>query len=279
MRKFLLATTAAAVVLTLTGRVFAENEPPTATVAPPRAATTEGLVFSKDASEAKPIDSTQPLETKPSADPKPLDTTPAAQANAPAAAELGPVAQQLRDIVEGKLSQYVPREQDRVGVALDGLTQGTHRVGIGGVDGRGDRLDPIEGREGGDPAGAGDVLLPRDDRQGERHGRQQQADRQDDEELVAQRAQRDLLDDRQLPVRSTTPGLLLADCLELARDVRELDMRASPYDLRDWGYEPVRIETPEGKAAYVAAQRGFSERGQALRARLVQVTSRALQVR
>ncbi len=116
MRKFLLATTAAAVVLTLTGRVFAENEPPTATVAPPRAATTEGLVFSKDASEAKPIDSTQPLETKPSADPKPLDTTPAAQANAPAAAELGPVAQQLRDIVEGKLSQYVPREQDRVGV-------------------------------------------------------------------------------------------------------------------------------------------------------------------
>ena len=72
---------------------------------------------------------------------------------------------------------------------------------------------------------------------------------------------------------------LLVDCLELARDVRELDMRASPYDLLDWGYEPVRIETPEGKAAYVAAQRGFSERGQALRARLVQVTSRALQVR
>lgn len=75
------------------------------------------------------------------------------------------------------------------------------------------------------------------------------------------------------------PGELLVDCLELARDVRELDMRASPYDLLDWGYEPVRIETPEGKAAYVAAQRGFSERGQALRARLVQVTSRALQVR
>ena len=75
------------------------------------------------------------------------------------------------------------------------------------------------------------------------------------------------------------PGELLVDCLELARDVRELDMRASPYDLRDWGYEPVRIETPEGKAAYVAAQRGFSERGQALRARLVQVTSRALHVR
>ena len=27
--------------------------------------------------------------------------------------------------------------------------------------------------------------------------------------------------------------------------VRELDMRASPYDLRELGYEPVPIETPE----------------------------------
>jgi hypothetical protein len=65
------------------------------------------------------------------------------------------------------------------------------------------------------------------------------------------------------------PGELLADCLDLAADVRELDMRASPYDLRDRGYEPVAIETPEGKAAYVAAQRGFTERGAALRSRLV----------
>ncbi|RBY92861.1 3-methyladenine DNA glycosylase [Blastococcus sp. TF02A-30] len=67
------------------------------------------------------------------------------------------------------------------------------------------------------------------------------------------------------------PGELLADCLDLAADVRELDMRASPYDLRDRGYEPVAIETPEGKAAYVAAQRGFTERGAALRSRLVAV--------
>ena len=40
-------------------------------------------------------------------------------------------------------------------------------------------------------------------------------------------------------------------------------MRASPYDLRDHGYEPVAIETPEGKATYVAAQREFAERGAA----------------
>ena len=54
---------------------------------------------------------------------------------------------------------------------------------------------------------------------------------------------------------------LVADCFELARDIRVLDMRASPYDLSDLGYEPVRIETPAGKEEYVAAQRAFAERG------------------
>jgi hypothetical protein len=62
---------------------------------------------------------------------------------------------------------------------------------------------------------------------------------------------------------------LVMDCFELARDIRALDMRAAPYDLRELGYEPVRIETPEGKAEYAAAQRSFSVRGQGLRTRLV----------
>jgi hypothetical protein len=69
---------------------------------------------------------------------------------------------------------------------------------------------------------------------------------------------------------------LVADCFELARDIRELDMRAAPYDLADLGFEPVRIETPEGKAAYVEAQRGFAERGAPLRARLVEACARLL---
>jgi hypothetical protein len=67
------------------------------------------------------------------------------------------------------------------------------------------------------------------------------------------------------------PSELLADCFELAVEIRELDMRASPYDLRAHGYEPVAIETPEGKARYVSAQRGFTERGGGLRARLIEV--------
>ncbi|WP_028472137.1 hypothetical protein [Nocardioides alkalitolerans] len=71
---------------------------------------------------------------------------------------------------------------------------------------------------------------------------------------------------------------LVADCFELARDIRLVDMRAAPYDLRDLGVEPLRVETPEGKAAYVAAQRGFTERGAPLRERLVAECERLLVV-
>ncbi|GGO70326.1 3-methyladenine DNA glycosylase [Nocardioides deserti] len=71
---------------------------------------------------------------------------------------------------------------------------------------------------------------------------------------------------------------LVADCFELARDIRELDMRAAPYDLSDLGFEPVRVETPEGKQEYVAAQRAFAERGAPLRRRLVEECERLLAV-
>lgn len=65
------------------------------------------------------------------------------------------------------------------------------------------------------------------------------------------------------------PSGLVMDCFDLARDIRELDMRASPYDLTELGYTPVPIETPQGKSEYAAAQRGFAARGQALRDRLL----------
>ncbi|RZU03448.1 hypothetical protein EV645_7477 [Kribbella rubisoli] len=66
-----------------------------------------------------------------------------------------------------------------------------------------------------------------------------------------------------------TPSSLLLDCFELARDIRTLDMQASPYDLAPLGYAPVRIETPEGKAEYTAAQRNFADRARPLRRQLV----------
>jgi hypothetical protein len=72
------------------------------------------------------------------------------------------------------------------------------------------------------------------------------------------------------------PSELVADCFALAWEIRELDMRASPYDLADLGYEPVRIESAEGKVAYVAEQRAFAERAAPLRQRLVDECDRLL---
>ncbi len=72
------------------------------------------------------------------------------------------------------------------------------------------------------------------------------------------------------------PSELVADCFELAWDIRELDMRASPYDFADLGLIPVRIETPDGKQEYVAAQRAFAERGAPLRQRLIGQCERLL---
>jgi hypothetical protein len=64
---------------------------------------------------------------------------------------------------------------------------------------------------------------------------------------------------------------LVADCFELARDIRELDMRASPYDLRALGFSPVPIESPSGRAEYERQQRLFASRSEPLRDRIISV--------
>jgi hypothetical protein len=69
------------------------------------------------------------------------------------------------------------------------------------------------------------------------------------------------------------PSELVVDAFELAAEIRELDMRASPYDLADIGFDPIRIETTEGKRVYVEAQRGFAERGAVVRERLIAACS------
>lgn len=74
------------------------------------------------------------------------------------------------------------------------------------------------------------------------------------------------------------PSELVADCFELARDIRVLDMRASPYDLSALGYPAVRVETPEGKQEYAAAQRSFADRGAPLRQQLIDACERLLAV-
>jgi hypothetical protein len=73
-----------------------------------------------------------------------------------------------------------------------------------------------------------------------------------------------------------TPSSLLLDCFELARDIRTLDMRASPYDFTTLGYDPIQIETPAGKAQYAAAQRAFADRARPLRQQLVELCDQLL---
>lgn len=61
----------------------------------------------------------------------------------------------------------------------------------------------------------------------------------------------------------------MADCFELAHDIRMLDMCASPYDLRALGYPPVEIETASGRAEYARRQAEFAQRAAPLRTRLI----------
>ncbi|MEX3611038.1 3-methyladenine DNA glycosylase [Rothia sp. LK2588] len=65
------------------------------------------------------------------------------------------------------------------------------------------------------------------------------------------------------------PSELVMDAFELAWEVRQLDMKAAPYDLRNWGFEPVKVENPEGKAEFVRQQRAFAERSVEVRRRLL----------
>ena len=71
-----------------------------------------------------------------------------------------------------------------------------------------------------------------------------------------------------------TPSELIADCFALARDIREVDMRASPYDLQKLGFPPIPFETAAGRTEYEQHQRAFTARSEPLRARLVALCAR-----
>jgi hypothetical protein len=63
---------------------------------------------------------------------------------------------------------------------------------------------------------------------------------------------------------------LLLDCFELAIQLRDLDMRASPYDLSAWDKEAIRIETSDGRRVYETEQRRLSALAAPLRTRLIE---------
>lgn len=61
---------------------------------------------------------------------------------------------------------------------------------------------------------------------------------------------------------------LLVDTFELALDARQIDMKASPYDLVEYGFEPIRIETEAGRIEYEREQRRIATKAISLRQRL-----------
>ena len=71
------------------------------------------------------------------------------------------------------------------------------------------------------------------------------------------------------------PGELLLDAFEVARQARQLDMEASPYDCRGLGFSVVAIETADGKAEYVRRQREIAQVGRELRTQLIAVVDTA----
>jgi hypothetical protein len=65
------------------------------------------------------------------------------------------------------------------------------------------------------------------------------------------------------------PSDLMVEAFFLALELREVDMRASPYDLTAFGYPPIRIETAAGRQEYQCRQQELSATAQALRTRLL----------
>jgi hypothetical protein len=71
-------------------------------------------------------------------------------------------------------------------------------------------------------------------------------------------------------------GELLLEAFLLAMELRKLDMRASPYDLTEYGYEPVAIETVDGRRHYETEQRALAARAAVLRQSLIDALERVV---
>jgi hypothetical protein len=67
---------------------------------------------------------------------------------------------------------------------------------------------------------------------------------------------------------------LVGECFLLALEGRDLDMRASPYDLSILGCEPVKIETAEGRVQYEREQRELAAKAAGLRQKLLDCCER-----
>jgi hypothetical protein len=72
------------------------------------------------------------------------------------------------------------------------------------------------------------------------------------------------------------PSDVVEDAFGLARAAREVDMRASPYDLGGYGFLAIKIETRAGREEYVELQCELTARARPVRERVLDVYRRLL---
>lgn len=75
------------------------------------------------------------------------------------------------------------------------------------------------------------------------------------------------------------PSDLVLDAFQNARRLREIDMRASPYDLSALNMEPIRVETPEGRIEYANAQRLLATESMPIRNAIADYCERVMELR
>lgn len=62
---------------------------------------------------------------------------------------------------------------------------------------------------------------------------------------------------------------LILEAFELAYEARMIDMKASPYDLVEYGLDPIKIETEVGRFEYKELQEAIFEKGKPVREKLI----------
>lgn len=62
---------------------------------------------------------------------------------------------------------------------------------------------------------------------------------------------------------------LILEAFELALEARTIDMKASPYDLKEYGLEPIKIETESGRKKYKELQEAIFEKGKPVRNQII----------
>ena len=69
---------------------------------------------------------------------------------------------------------------------------------------------------------------------------------------------------------------LIREAFLNAVEIRKTDMQASPYDAREFGLEPIKIETETGRKEYLDLQTKFFENSQPIREKLIEAYEKVI---